>query len=116
MSEQIVTVDIGGTHARFAIAEVEGGRVLSLGEETTLHTKDHASFQTAWQDFERQQGGALPHAVAIAIAGPTRGEIIRFTNNPWIIRPALVGEKLNVDRYVLVNDFEAVGHAVWKLA
>ena len=112
MSEQIVTVDIGGTHARFAIAEVQGGRVLSLGEATTLHTKDHASFQTAWQDFERQQGGALPRAVAIAIAGPTRGEIIRFTNNPWIIRPALIGEKLNVDRYVLVNDFEAVGHAV----
>ena len=112
MSEQIVTVDIGGTHARFAIAEVEGGRVLSLGEETTLHTKDHASFQTAWQDFERQQGGALPRAVAIAIAGPTRGDIIRFTNNPWIIRPALVNEKLNVDRNILVNDFEAVGHAI----
>jgi len=112
MSEQIVTVDIGGTHARFAIAEVAGGRVVSLGQETTLHTKDHASFQTAWQDFEQQQGGTLPRAVAIAIAGPTRGEIIRFTNNPWIIRPALIGEKLNVDRYVLVNDFEAVGHAV----
>jgi glucokinase len=112
MSEAIVTVDIGGTHARFAIAEVEGGRVVSLGPETTLHTKDHASFQTAWQDFERRQGGTLPRAVAIAIAGPTRGEIIRFTNNPWIIRPALIGEKLNVDRYALVNDFEAVGHAV----
>lgn len=112
MSEKIVTVDIGGTHARFAIAEIEGGRVLSLGEATTLHTKDHASFQTAWQDFERQQGGALPRAVAIAIAGPTRGDIIRFTNNPWIIRPALIGEKLGVDHYVLVNDFEAVGHAV----
>jgi glucokinase len=112
MSEAIVTVDIGGTHARFAIAEVEGGRVVALGSETTLHTKDHASFQTAWQDFERRQGGTLPRAVAIAIAGPTRGEIIRFTNNPWIIRPALIGEKLNVDRYALVNDFEAVGHAV----
>lgn len=112
MSEAIVTVDIGGTHARFAIAEVADGRVASLGPETTLHTRDHASFQTAWQDFERQQGGALPRAVAIAIAGPTRGEIIRFTNNPWIIRPALIGEKLNVDRHVLVNDFEAVGHAV----
>lgn len=112
MSEQIVTVDIGGTHARFAIAEVADGRVVSLGQETTLHTKDHASFQTAWQDFEQQQGGTLPRAVAIAIAGPTRGEIIRFTNNPWIIRPALIGEKLSVDRYALVNDFEAVGHAV----
>jgi glucokinase len=112
MSERIVTVDIGGTHARFAIAEVADGRVLSLGEATTLHTKDHASFQTAWEDFGQRQGGTLPRGVAIAIAGPTRGEIIRFTNNPWIIRPALVGEKLGVDRWVLVNDFEAVGHAV----
>ena len=112
MGKAIVTVDIGGTHARFAIAEVGAGRVVSLGPETTLHTKDYASFQTAWQDFERRQGGALPRAVAIAIAGPARGEIIRFTNNPWIIRPALIGEKLNVDRYALVNDFEAVGHAV----
>ena len=112
MSEAIVTVDIGGTHARFAIAEVADGHVVALGPEATLHTRDHASFQTAWQDFERRQGGTLPRAVAIAIAGPTRGEIIRFTNNPWIIRPALIGEKLNVDRYALVNDFEAVGHAV----
>ncbi|WP_033073153.1 glucokinase [Sphingopyxis sp. MWB1] len=115
MSEKIVTVDIGGTHARFAIAEVEKGRCVALGEPTTLHTDDHASFQTAWQDFEQRQGGTLPRAVAIAIAGPTRGDVIRFTNTPWIIRPALIGEKLDVDRYVLVNDFEAVGHAVARV-
>lgn len=112
MSEAIVTVDIGGTHARFAIAEVAGGRVVSLGPETTLHTKDHASFQTAYQEFARLRGGTLPRAVAIAIAGPARGEIIRFTNNPWIIRPALIGERMEVDRYTLVNDFEAVAHTV----
>src|SRR3546814_5653149 len=106
MSTSIVTVDIGGTHARFAIAQVAGGRCLSLGEPTTLHTEDHASFQTAWQDFERQQGSSLPRSVAIAIAGPTKGEIIRFTNNPWIIRPALIREKLNVDDYVLVRSEE----------
>ena len=111
MNEAVVAVDIGGTHARFALAEVAAGRVMSLGEATTLHTRDHASFQTAWEDFARQQNG-LPRQVAIAIAGPTRGEVIRFTNNPWIIRPALIGEKLNVDRHILVNDFEAVGHAV----
>lgn len=112
MSEQIVTVDIGGTHARFAIAEVADGRVVALGPETTLHTKDHASFQTAYQEFARQQGGTLPRAVTIAIAGPARGEIIRFTNNPWIIRPALINERMEVDRYTLVNDFEAVAHTV----
>ena len=112
MSEPIVTVDIGGTHARFAIAEIGAGRVVALGEETTLHTKDHASFQTAYQAFARQQGGSLPRAMAIAIAGPAHGDIIRFTNNPWIIRPSLINERMQVDRYTLVNDFEAVAHTV----
>lgn len=111
MSEQIVTIDIGGTHARFAIATIADGRVVALGEATTLHTADHASFQTAWQDFAQRQGG-LPHAVAIAVAAVAQGDVIRFTNNPWLIRPALIGEKLGVDRHILVNDFEAVGHAV----
>src|SRR3546814_18672765 len=97
MSEQIVTVDIGGTHARFAIAEIEGGRVVSLGEATTLHTRDHASFQTAWQDFERQQGGALPRAVALALAGPPRRDITRLPTNPWPIRPALATQKPATD-------------------
>jgi glucokinase len=53
----------------------------------------------------------------MAIAGPvgSAGDpktVIRFTNNPWIIRPALINEKLGVERYTLVNDFAAVAHAV----
>jgi glucokinase len=109
---RLVAVDIGGTHARFAIAEVADGKVGSLGEATTLKTADHASFQLAWQEFARLNGGTLPDATAIAVAGPVGGEIIRFTNNPWIIRPALIPEKLGPDRYVVVNDFAAVAHSV----
>lgn len=112
MSTRIVTVDIGGTHARFAIATIGADGGIALGEPATLHTRDHASFQTAWEDFAQQQGGSLPAAVAIAAAGPVGGELIRFTNNPWIIRPALIPEKLGAERYTLVNDFGAVGHAV----
>ena len=108
----LVAVDIGGTHARFALAEVADGRVLRLGEATTLKTAEHASLQTAWEDFASQQSAPLPSAAAIAVASPIRGDVIKLTNNPWIIRPALIGEKLGVDAHVLVNDFEAVGHAV----
>jgi glucokinase len=108
----IVTVDIGGTHARFALAEIAADGAIALGEPVTLHTSDHVSFQTAWEDFAARQGGSLPRAAAIAVAGLVGGEVIRFTNNPWIIRPALIGEKLGVDRFTLVNDFGAVGHAV----
>lgn len=113
---QVVAVDIGGTHARFSFAEVADGRVQHLGEPTTLKTAEHASFQTAWEAFAAQQSTPLPRAAAIAIACPIAGEVLQLTNNPWIIRPALIPEKLHVERHVLVNDFEAVGHAVAQAA
>lgn len=109
---QIVAVDIGGTHARFAIAEVADGRVVSLGQPVTQKTAEHASLQTAWQAFEEAHGSTLPRAAAIAVASPIGGEVIKLTNNPWIIRPALIAERLQVDTYSLINDFGAIGHAV----
>jgi glucokinase len=112
VSTSLVAVDIGGTHARFALATIGPDGAIALDEPATLHTRDHASFQTAWEDFARIQGNALPDAVAIAIAGPVGGEAIRFTNNPWVVRPALIPEKLGVARYTVINDFGAVGHAV----
>ena len=112
MSETVAVADIGGTHARFALAEVAAGRVLSLGEPITLRTGEHASFQTAWQEFGRQSGGDLPTAIGIAFAGPVGGDTLKLTNNPWVIRPALMEEKLGVTRFKIVNDFGAIAHAV----
>ena len=108
---ELVTVDIGGTHARFAIAAIGTNGSIALDEPETLHTEDHASFQTAWEDYRARKGGSLPGAVAMAVAGPVGGDVIRFTNNPWILRPALIEEKLGAARHTIVNDFEAVGHA-----
>jgi glucokinase len=112
---EIVAVDIGGTHARFALAEVAGGRVLRLGEVCTLNTAEHASLQTAWEAFGSAAGRPLPNAAAIAVAGPVQGEVLKLTNNPWAIRPALLPEKVGADRYTIVNDFGAVAHAVAQL-
>ena len=109
---EIVAADIGGTHARFAIAEVENGRVVALGEPTTLKTADHASLQTAYQAFEAGLGRPLPRALGIAVASPVANDVIRLTNNPWIIRKSLITERLKADQWVVVNDFGAVGHAV----
>lgn len=108
----IVTIDIGGTHARFALAQVEGGRITALGEAVTLKTAEYASFQTAWQAFGQTLETPLPRAAAIAIAGPVKGDVIRFTNNPWTLQPAQLAGQMDVDALTLVNDFEAVAHAV----
>jgi glucokinase len=112
---EIVAVDIGGTHARFAIARIQSGRVAHLDEEVTLKTAEHASLQTAWEEFGRRLGRPLPPAAGIAIAGPIQGEVLKLTNNPWVIRPSLVPSKLGAERFVLVNDFGAVAHAVAQL-
>ena len=112
MSRTIAVADVGGTHARFALAEIEGGRVISLGEPVTLKTADHASFQIAWQEFGRVAGVDLPDALGMAFAGPVGGELLKLTNNPWVIRPALMEERLGVTQYKIVNDFGAVAHAV----
>ncbi|TPG53917.1 glucokinase [Sphingomonas glacialis] len=109
---EVVSVDIGGTHARFAIAEVDKGRVVALGEPVTLKTAEYAGFQTAWEAFGQQIGRPLPRAAAIAVASPISGDVIKLTNNPWVIRPPLIKERLHVDEFVLINDFGAVGQAV----
>jgi glucokinase len=112
---EIVAVDIGGTHARFAIAAVGQGRVLSLGETCTLKTGEHASLETAWGVFRERSGRPLPRAAAIAFAGPVSGELLKLTNNPWVIRPARLPRELGVEQLTIVNDFGAVGHAVAQL-
>ncbi len=109
--QDIVTVDIGGTHARFAIASLNTNGAITLSEPVTLHTDAYASFQTAWEEFRARMGGALPDRVAMAVAGRINPDIIRFTNNPWIIRPPLIEEKLGCSKHLIVNDFEAVAHA-----
>ncbi|GAN85750.1 glucokinase [Komagataeibacter intermedius] len=110
--KEIVAVDIGGTHARFAIAQVDQGRVVTLGDATTLKCADHASLQLAWEAFARVVDRPLPRAAGIAVACPIKGDILKLTNNPWVIQPAWLPVKLGVDELILVNDFGAVAHAV----
>jgi glucokinase len=112
---ELVAVDLGGTNVRFAIADVAGGSVVSLGAATTLHTAEYSSLATAWQAYAARAGGILPRAAALAIACPVTGDVLKLTNSPWVLRPASLKGELGVDYLTLVNDFGAVGHAVAQL-
>jgi glucokinase len=115
VTRTIAVADIGGTHARFALAEVDRGHVTALGDAITLKTGEHASFRTAWDEFKRQSGGTLPDALGMAFAGPVGGEVLKLTNNPWVIRPALMHDRLGVTDFRIVNDFGAIAFAVSEL-
>jgi glucokinase len=109
---RIAAADVGGTHARFALATIDRGAVAELSEPVTVKTSEFASFQHAWQEFGRRIEEPLPKELAIAFAGPVGGEVLKLTNNPWVIRPGLMYERLGVEQFVIVNDFAAIAHAV----
>jgi len=79
---RVAVADVGGTHARFALAQLDGNRVASLGEPVTLKTAEHGSFQLAWQEFGRRTGADLPNELALSFAGPVGGDVLKLTNNP----------------------------------
>ncbi|MGY6551551.1 MAG: glucokinase [Erythrobacter sp.] len=107
----VAVMDIGGTHARFAVATVGRDGLIELGEAIKLRTADHVSFETAWEAFQTRLGGVAVRNISMAIAGQATGELIRFTNNPWTIRRRDLHGKLGIERITIINDFAAVAHA-----
>ena len=112
----LVSVDLGGTHVRFALASVAAGRVTALGEPVTLHTGDFDGIVSAWAAYATRAGRKLPQAGALAIASPIAGDTLKLTNSSWMLRPAMLARELGLDQMTLINDFGAVGHAVAQLA
>lgn len=112
---KIVVGDIGGTNARFALAEVQGGRVLSLGEPVILPTAGHAGLPSAWKAYGKLIGEPLPRLAALGIAGPVTGGPVGFLNSHWVVYPDTLERDLGLDHVLLLNDFGAMAHAVHAL-
>lgn len=109
---EIIAVDVGGTNARFCRATVQPGVGPVLGEVRKYKVGDFASLADCWEAFRQADGLNLPCQASIAFAAPVKGEQIKLTNSSWLIRPESLARELGLDDLVLVNDFEAVGHAI----
>lgn len=110
----LVAADVGGTHARFARARVDGACV-ALSEPWIAKVADFPDFTTAWRRFAAMQGANCPRHLSVGIAGtvnfPDSCEPIRFTNNPWVIDPGSLREEAGLEDFHLLNDFVAIAHA-----
>ncbi len=103
----LVAVDLGGTNVRFALRASCG-----VAEPVTLKSGDYPDFPAAWRAFEEQHGAPLPRFAALSVAGPVVDGQVKLTNLPWRIEQAQLKRDLGLDALLLINDFEAVGHAV----
>ena len=109
---EIMAADIGGTHARFAIATIEDGGPISLAHLKTLEVASYPGLEAAVQAYGKAIARRLPRLVAMALACPIVGDTLKMTNNPWVIRLSVIREMLGLENLLVVNDFAAIGHAV----
>jgi glucokinase len=101
--------DIGGTNARFALADLAAGPGAIAAPRTFLCQQ----FETAEAAIERylaETGRPRPHAALIAVAGPVSGGEAVFTNGAWRLSASSLEDR--GFRYArLINDYAALALA-----
>lgn len=100
--------DIGGTHARFAVAESAGP---GFERERTFECADFTGAEAAIEAYLSDLG-LRPSAVCLAAAGPIVAGEVRFTNNSWRLSEAELSRHLGGIPVELLNDFEAIAYAI----
>jgi len=101
--------DIGGTNARFAVAESGTYRELRHVE-----VDRYPSLHDAMADYLK----SLPEAErrglagALAIAGPVLGDRIALTNQSWSFSVAELKQSLGLISLAVVNDFAATARSI----
>jgi glucokinase len=106
----IVVGDVGGTHTRFALAERSGNdwRFVRLEQQATV-----PQVAAALSRYLETAGRPALSGAAFCGAGPVLADgSIRLTNIDARLEPAELAAAAGVPRALLVNDFEAVAHAI----
>jgi len=105
----LLVADIGGTNARFALANSEQP---GFSDEATLQCADYATPDDAIQHYLGEVGAAAPDIICLAAAGPVINQVVKFTNNPWRIAAEELAAKFPNAPVRLLNDFEAIAYSV----
>ncbi len=110
MSDTCLLVgDIGGTNARFALANRTHPGFHDVVE---LKCADFESPGEAIRRFLAEVGAAAPSAMCLAAAGPVVDGSIKVTNNHWTVSTAALASEFDIDAIRLANDFEAIAYSL----
>jgi len=101
--------DIGGTNARFALAD---GSPLGYSHELTLQCADFNTPEVAIEHYLNAVGAAQPEVICLAAAGPIVDNSIKFTNNHWLLAGTSLKVTFHAGEVRLLNDFEAVAYSL----
>jgi glucokinase len=101
--------DVGGTNARWAW---QASAREPLAHIRSLAAGDYATIGESIAAYLRQEGLPAPRDVAFGIATAVTGDTVRMTNHHWSFSIADLQARLGATRVRVLNDFEALAHAV----
>ncbi len=104
----LLVADIGGTNARFAISDSEG----VLHELRVLHAAKFPKIDEAISAYLAELKRPRPRQACFAVACPAKGPEIKLTNSSWHFVKADLRRQFEFDRFVVINDFEALAASV----
>ncbi|NIL92861.1 MAG: glucokinase [Woeseiaceae bacterium] len=109
----LLIADIGGTNARFALADAKAP---GFSREQTLQCADFPSVEGAIQHYLKQVRAAAPSVICLAAAGPVVDQHISVTNNHWALAVDDLSDAFSTDAVRLMNDFEAIAYSIPALS
>lgn len=107
MSGPYLVADIGGTNARFALAEGSAAAGFTLSHVRRLRNEDFEHLADAAHAFLQSWDGPAPVSGCLAVAAPVAPGRIRLTNATWRFRPEELAAALGLPGLIAVNDFAA---------
>lgn len=112
----VLAADIGGTHARFALVRLEGENGVRIEAQRSFRSSELDDVLDGIRRFLGDVDGPSIAMASIAVAGPVENGEARLTNRGWRVCKRDLTELIGVEDIHLLNDFEALGHAVPLLA
>ncbi|MFC4654329.1 MULTISPECIES: glucokinase [Rheinheimera] len=100
-----IVADIGGTNARFSRVDLAS---LQLDKVAVYPCADFPTLAEALQFYREQQGLTAIRHVAIAIACPVTGDLVKMTNFSWQFSIEQMKQQLDLAEFIVLNDFTAV--------
>ena len=112
--DHVLLADIGGTNARFAIADIAADNPLMEHTAQYFAVSDFPSLAHAARHYLDTSGhDALDIREAVfAVAGRVEGDEARITNHPWVISSERTASELGFSAVTLINDFAAQAMAI----
>jgi glucokinase len=109
----LIAADVGGTHARIARIEAGfAGHDFAIVEYRKYSCADYPSLAAILDAFRSEVHARDADRVALAVAGYVIDDAIVNVNLPWPVSISGLRDALGVAELAVVNDFEAVAHAI----